>query len=198
MSQESSFFALLSRMRYIGRWGLMRSSIPENLQEHSHMTAVLAHALGLIRREIFHRPCDAERLAVLALYHDASEILTGDLPTPIKYHDPEIQAAYKQVEAMATDRMLELLPAELQNAYGPVLSPGAGDDLRPLLKAADKLSAYLKCVEERKAGNMEFLSAERQTMEIMRAMELPELEYFLERLLPPFELDLDGLGALES
>ncbi len=192
-----SFFALLSRMRYIGRWGLMRSSIPENLQEHSHMTAVFAHALGVIRREIFGQPCDAERLAALALYHDASEILTGDLPTPIKYHNPEIRAAYKQVEKIATDKLLNMLPVELIGAYKPLLSPPE-DDLRILLAAADKLSAYVKCVEERKAGNNEFLSAELQTRAILDAMELPELRYFLERFLPAFELDLDRLGTMTA
>ena len=191
------FYALLSRMRYIARWGLMRSSIPENLQEHSHMAAVLAHALGLIRREVFGIPCDADRLAAIALYHDASETLTGDLPTPIKYHDPEIRTAYKKIEALAVDKLENMLPAELQSSYHGYLSPSAEEDFLPLLKAADKLCAYLQCVEERKAGNHEFLSAERQIFASLKEMELPELDYFIEKCLPAFELDLDELGAMD-
>ena len=116
MVKETGFYALLARMRYISRWGLMRSGIPENVQEHSHETAVYAHALGLIRREIFGKECDAERLAVLAIYHDASEILTGDLPTPIKYHDRTIRDAYKKVERAADERLLAMLPEELRAA----------------------------------------------------------------------------------
>ena len=161
MGAANSFFALLSRMRYIHRWGLMRSSIPENIQEHSHETAVYAHALGLIRRQVFHGDCDAERLAVLALYHDASETLTGDLPTPIKYHDDDIRRAYRDVEALAGQRLLTLLPSELRQDYESILTPQARDaELWRLVKAADKLSALVKCMEERKAGNREFLSAE--------------------------------------
>ena len=154
MADETGFFALLSRMRYISRWGLMRSSIPENIQEHSHEVAVYAHALGLIRAEIFHEDCDAEHLAVLALYHDASEILTGDLPTPIKYHDPVIRDAYKDVEKMAEEKLVNMLPAELQTAYARALRPATEDEER-LVKAADKLSALVKCIAERKAGNRE-------------------------------------------
>jgi len=191
------FYALLSRMRYIARWGLMRSSIPENLQEHSHMAAVLAHALGIIRREVFGVPCDADRLAALALYHDASETLTGDLPTPIKYHDASIRTAYKSVEKIAVEKLQKLLPVELQDAYQDYLSPPVEDDSLPLLKAADKLCAYIQCVEERKAGNHEFLSAERQTLAALHDMNLPELEYFMKNCMPAFELNLDELGVME-
>ena len=161
MVKETGFYALLSRMRYISRWGLMRSSIPENVQEHSHETAVYAHALGIIRREIFGQECDAERLAVLAVYHDASEILTGDLPTPIKYHDRTLRDAYKKVEHAADERLLAMLPEELRGAYESAFT--ASEDEEKLVKAADKLSALRQCIEERKAGNREFLSAEEQT-----------------------------------
>ena len=126
MVKETGFYALLSRMRYISRWGLMRSSIPENVQEHSHETAVYAHALGIIRREIFGQECDAERLAVLAVYHDASEILTGDLPTPIKYHDRTLRDAYKKVEHAADERLLAMLPEELRGAYESAFIGGRG------------------------------------------------------------------------
>ena len=196
MSDETGFYALLSRMRYICRWGLMRSSIPENIQEHSHETAVYAHALGLIRSEIFGRPCDAEHLAVLALYHDASEILTGDLPTPIKYHDRAIRTAYKDVERLAEDTLLGMLPDALRGAYEKAMRPQNGDEER-LLKAADKLSALVKCIAERKAGNREFLSAEAQTRAALAAMALPEADWFIEHCLGAFEKNLDELGTME-
>lgn len=190
----NSFFALISRMRYIGRWGLMRSSIPENVQEHSHMVAVIAHALGVIRREVFGRECDPNALAAAALFHDAPEIITGDLPTPVKYHSGDLTAAYKEVERGAAEKLVSMLPVELQSAYEPLISGKVGDGAERLVKAADRLSAYIKCIEERKAGNLEFLSAERQTLERIRSMELPEAEYFLEHFIPAFEQDLDGLG----
>ncbi len=190
----NSFFALISRMRYIGRWGLMRSSIPENVQEHSHMVAVIAHALGVIRREVFGRECDPNALAAAALFHDAPEIITGDLPTPVKYHSGDLTAAYKEVERGAAEKLVSMLPVELQGAYEPLMSGKVGNDAEKLVKAADRLSAYIKCIEERKAGNLEFLSAERQTLERIRSMELPEAEYFLEHFIPAFEQDLDGLG----
>ena len=194
----NGFFALLSRMRFIARWGLMRSSIPENVQEHSHETAVYAHALGLIRREVFHRPCDAERLAVLALYHDASETLTGDLPTPVKYYDRRIRTAYKDVERQAEEKLLTLLPEELRTAYAPVLSPQTADEeLWQLVKAADKLSALTKCIAERKAGNLEFLSAESAARSAIEKMALPEAEWFLSHCVPAYELNLDELGTME-
>ena len=196
MSNETGFYALLSRMRYISRWGLMRSSIPENIQEHSHETAVYAHALGLIRTEIFGKECDAGRLAVLALYHDASEILTGDLPTPIKYHDPAIRTAYKDVERAAEEKLTAMLPAALRAAYTNAMRPADGEEAR-LLKAADKLSALVKCIAERKAGNREFLSAETQTRAALAAMALPEADWFMEHCLGAFEKDLDELEAME-
>ena len=195
MVNETGFYALLARMRYISRWGLMRSSIPENVQEHSHETAVYAHALGLIRREIFGQDCDAEHLAVLAIYHDASEIITGDLPTPIKYHDPTIRDAYKKVERAADERLLSLLPETLRTAYVPAFPPTPDEER--LGKAADKLSALCKCIAERKAGNREFLSAEEQTRRSIEEMHLPEADWFMEHCLGAFEKNLDELGTME-
>ena len=189
-----SFFALISRMRYIGRWGLMRSSIPENVQEHSHMVAVIAHALGVIRREVFGRECDPNALAAAALFHDAPEIITGDMPTPVKYHSGALTAAYKEVERGAAEKLVSMLPVELHGAYESLISGDVGEENEQLVKAADRLSAYIKCIEERKAGNLEFLSAERQTLERIRSMGLPEAGYFIEHFIPAFELDLDGLG----
>ena len=194
---SDNFFAFISRMRYISRWSLMRNSLPENIQEHSHMVAVLAHALGVIRRDVFGLPCDPNEAAAVALFHDSSEILTGDLPTPIKYHSPEIHGAYQAVEHLACDKLLATLPEELRGAYEPLLKGETQERLHDLVKAADKLSAYIKCIEERKAGNKEFLSAEKQLRETLRANPLPELSYFMEHFIPAFELDLDELGTIE-
>ena len=189
----NEFYALMGRMRYITRWGLMRNSFSENIQEHSHQVAVLAHALALIRRDILHLDApDPDKCAVAALYHDASEILTGDLPTPIKYYNPEIKDAYKQVERIAGNRLLDLLPQELRASYAPyVLEDDAA--LEPFVKAADKLSAHIKCLEEQKAGNTEFDSAARQTWDSMKAMGRPELDWFLDHCLPAFALNIDQL-----
>ena len=194
---KEQFFAYLSRMRYIGRWSLMRNALPENIQEHSHMVAVLAHALGVIRRDIFQIPCNPEVAATVALFHDSSEILTGDLPTPIKYHSAEIRDAYKQVEALACDRLLQTLPEALRPAYRELLAGETQEQVHDLVKAADKLSAYMKCIEERKAGNNEFLSAEAQTLSALKAMRMPEVEYFIEHFMPAFELNLDELGTID-
>ena len=189
----NEFYALLGRMRYITRWGLMRNTFSENIQEHSHQVAVLAHALALIRRDILKLPgADPDRCAVAALYHDASEILTGDLPTPIKYYNPSIKDAYKQVEHVAANRLLEMLPPELVNSYAPLVLEEETAVL-PTVKAADKLSAYIKCVEEQKAGNTEFDFAAKATMNAMKAMELPELNWFVDNCLEPFSLNIDQL-----
>ena len=189
----NEFYALMGRMRYITRWGLMRNTFSENISEHSHLVAVLAHALALIRRDILKLPGpDPDRCAVAALYHDASEILTGDLPTPIKYYNPDIKTAYKRVERIAGERLLETLPPELRESYTALVLE-EDETLEPIVKAADKLSAHIKCLEEQKAGNTEFDTAAKQTWEAMRAMELPELNWFLENCLKPFSLNLDQL-----
>ncbi|MBO6014389.1 MAG: 5'-deoxynucleotidase [Oscillospiraceae bacterium] len=190
------FFAYISRMRYIGRWSLMRNSLPENIQEHSHMVAVLAHALGVIRRDVFGVSCDPNACAAAALFHDSSEILTGDLPTPIKYHSQEIRGAYKEIEQLACEKLLATLPEEMQPAYRSLLIGEEADALHDLVKAADKLSAYIKCIEERKTGNNEFLSAEKSTRTILEESPLPEVRYFLDHFIPAFELDLDELGTI--
>ena len=189
----NEFYALLGRMRYITRWGLMRNTFSENIQEHSHQVAVLAHALALIRREILHMEGpDPDKCAVAALYHDASEILTGDMPTPIKYYNPEIKGAYKQVERIAGERLLQMLPPELTDSYRAYVLE-EDEAITPIVKAADKLSAYIKCVEEQKAGNTEFDSAAGLTMESMKAMAMPELNWFIDHCLEPFSLNLDQL-----
>ena len=189
----NEFYALMGRMRYITRWGLMRNTFSENISEHSHMTAVLAHALALIRRDILNLPApDPDRCAVAALYHDASEILTGDLPTPIKYYNPDIKHAYKQIESVSCEKLLGLLPEELRESYRPLLHESDPGVAR-IVKAADKLSAYIKCVEELKAGNREFESAARQTREALTEMHLPCLDYFMAHFPDAFQLTLDEL-----
>ena len=172
----NEFYALLGRMRYITRWGLMRNSFSENIQEHSHQVAVLAHALALIRRDILGLPGpDPDRCAVAALYHDASEILTGDLPTPIKYDNPDIKAAYKQLERVAGNKLLDMLPPALRPSYEHLVLED-DPEVTPIVKAADKLSAHIKCIEEQKTGNTEFDSAASQTWKAMKEMALPELK----------------------
>ena len=189
----NEFYALMGRMRYITRWGLMRNSFSENIQEHSHMTAVLAHALALIRRDILELPGpDPDKCAVAALYHDASEILTGDLPTPIKYYNPDIKEAYKQVERIAGNRLLDMLPQQLRSSYEQYVLE-SDETLEPIVKAADKLSAHIKCLEEQKAGNTEFDTAARQSWDAMKAMARPELDWFLDNCLPAFALNIDQL-----
>ncbi len=186
------FFAYISRMKYITRWSLMRSSVPENIQEHSHMVAVLAHALGVIRRDVFHRSCNPDACAAAALFHDATEIFTGDMPTPIKYYSPAIREAYHQVEDVAAEKLLSMLPEALRPAYAPLLREEDGE-VRRLVKAADKLAAYIKCLEEIESGNNEFGDAAGETLEALRGMGLEEVSWFLEHFAQAFGLTLDGL-----
>lgn len=189
---QHRFYALIGRMRYIQRWGLMRNSFSENIQEHSHMVAVLAHALAMIGREMFGSDVDPDRCATAALFHDASEIITGDLPTPVKYYNPDIQDAYKRVEEIACLKLLSMLPEQLQPGYEHLLYDD-DQSVRPYVKAADKLSAYIKCLEELKAGNREFESAAKTTKAALDAIDMPELQWFLAHCLEPFTYDLDQL-----
>ena len=186
------FFAYISRMRCVKRWALMRNTEEENISEHSHMVAVLAHALAVIRNRVYGDSVDADRVAVVALYHDATEILTGDMPTPIKYYNPEIKESYRKVERVAEEKLLSMLPSDIRADYVPLLQ-NTDDSVRALVKAADKLSAYIKCVEELKAGNMEFKKAAEQTRAALEAMILPELEYFLANCMDSFAKTLDEL-----
>lgn len=187
------FYAVLSRMKYINRWGLMRNTREENLCEHSFETAVIAHALAVLRNTRFGGNVNPERAALLALYHDATEILTGDLPTPVKYYNPEIRSAYAEVEKTARKKLLSLLPADLKPGYEAILAAnGEGDrKLLPLVKAADKLSAVIKCMEEKGAGNSEFAKAEVALRQAVADMHLPEADCFVEEFLPSYQLTLD-------
>lgn len=200
LAGESHFLAILSRMKYIERWSLMRNSRAENLSEHSLEVALIAHMLCVLGNVRHGRSLDAERAALVALYHDASEIVTGDLPTPVKYHDGTIRDAYKAVERSAEERLLATLPADLRPAFEEVLWPGAESTedevyLRRLVKAADKVSALIKCVEEARSGNAEFASAEascRAAVDEMAA-ELPEVADFMREFFPSYGATLDDL-----
>ena len=185
-----NFYAVLSRMKYIDRWALMRNTREENLCEHRYETAVLAHALATLTNRRFGGRVDVGRCVLLALYHDASEILTGDMPTPVKYYNPAIRDAYKQVEAVAADKLLSMLPEDLQDEYRPLFGETADMEHR-LVKAADKLSALIKCVEEERMGNREFAKARQATFDAVRALGLPAADCFLDEFLPAYELTLD-------
>jgi len=172
----------------------MRNSTPENIQEHSHMVAVIAHALAVIRRDVFGGDADPGLAASIALFHDSSEIFTGDMPTPIKYYDNEIMDAYKKVESVALRKLLTALPSELRNTYNQLLSPNIDAETMALVKAADRLSAYIKCIEELKTGNHEFHHAAKQSKEKLSSMGVPEVQYFMDNFMPAFEQTLDELN----
>lgn len=192
---RSHFFAYLSRMKFIKRWGLMHNTYAENVQEHSLRVAQIAHALAVIRNRKFEGRVSPDRVVVLALYHDAGEVLTGDLPSPIKYFNPEIQKAYHDIEASAAVRLVEMLPKELAEDYRAVLVPGSSEaELWEIVKAADKLCGYIKCLEEMAAGNKEFTKAEQSLKMAVEKIDLPEVRYFLEVFVPSFRLTLDELG----
>lgn len=197
-NQTSTFLAILSRLKYIDRWALMRNARPENLAEHSLEVALIAHALVTLGNVRHNRNLDANAAAVLGLFHDASETLTGDMPTPVKYANGQIRDAYKDVESSAAEQLLATLPEDLRSSYAPLLNPQHTEDnqyLLRLVKAADKLSALIKCLEEAQAGNAEFRTAKvstRQAVEQM-ASELPEVADFLEDFLPAYGSTLDEL-----
>ena len=186
------FYAFVSRMKNIDRWALMRNSYRENVQEHSHMVSVIAHALAVIRRDELGLEADPDKAAAAALYHDATEIFTGDMPTPVKYQNPDIMKAYKDVEKLASKRLLSTLPEKMRGEYEKLLTPD--ETTKSLVKAADKISAFIKCVEELKAGNGEFALAAKQTKSKLEALGMPEVDYFMEKFIPAFELTLDELN----
>jgi 5'-deoxynucleotidase len=190
--ENFSFFALVFRQKYIRRWGLMRNTLSENLSEHAMETAVIAHALALIGNKYFNKNYSPERIATLALFHDVPEVYTGDLPTPVKYFDKNSRESYQLIEQQAIASLIAKLPAELRNEYESILAGGNAEEHR-LVKAADKLTAYIKCVEEEKCGNSEFISAKAATAASLTAMQCPELDYFMEHLLPAFTMTIDEM-----
>lgn len=190
----SNFFAMLSRMRYINRWGLMNNTRGENISEHSLEVSLLAHALVTIANERFGANLNADRAAVMGIFHDAGEIITGDMPTPIKYYNDDIRSAYQQIEAVSEHSLLDMLPGDLRSVYEPLIDSSKADtELIPYVKAADKLSALIKCICEIRMGNTEFAKAERTIREALSKTELSALRVFMEEFLPAYELTLDEL-----
>ncbi len=190
---QNSFFALIFRQKYIKRWGLMRNVADETLAEHSAQVAMLAHALALIGNKRLGRQYDLGAVTVAALYHDGSEVYTGDMPTPVKYNSPELRQSYALIEEQAAQTLLSHLPTDLREDYAPLVREDLPEEIYRLVKAADKLAAYIKCVEEVKCGNTEFADAKRTTYESLQKRRIPELDIFLAEFLPSFELTLDEM-----
>ena len=188
-----AFFAYLSRLKLIRRWSLMRNTQPENDAEHSLQVAMIAHAIAVIGRDRYHRDTNPEHVLTLAVYHDATEVMTGDLPTPVQYHHAELRNAYHRLEDVSADRLLDLLPEDMRPAFSPCLRQENGYD-RDVVKAADRISAYIKCLEEKRAGNREFDYAAENVRKSLDAVELPEVRDFLREFLPAFEMTLDELN----
>ncbi|MCH5350003.1 MAG: 5'-deoxynucleotidase [Oscillospiraceae bacterium] len=189
---KSNFFAFISRMKYINRWGLMRNTITENISEHSLETAFIAHVLALYRNVRFGGNVDPERAALLAMYHDVTEIITGDMPTPIKYYNSEMKEEYAKVEKLAEKKLLSYLPEDLREHYAPLFGKTDEEaELWQLVKAADKLSALIKCIEERQMGNSDFANAEKSTLAAVHKMGIPEAEEFMKEFLSSYGLTLD-------
>ena len=188
-----AFFAYLFRLKLISRWSLMRNTQPENDAEHSLQVAMIAHAIAVIGRSRYGRDVDPEHVLSLAVYHDATEVMTGDLPTPVKYHNDELRGAYRRLEDVSADRLLSLLPDDLQSAFSPYLKQAPGYE-HDVVKAADRISAYIKCLEEKRAGNREFDYAAENVRKSIDAMNLPEVKDFLNDFLPAFEMTLDELN----
>ena len=194
MDNPSHFFAYMARMKFIQRWGVMRNTQSENIQEHSLQAAILAHALAVIARDQFGRDVDPERVMALAVFHDASEVITGDLPSPIKHHDPELSSTYGRIEEAARERLTAMLPDDMRDVYRPLLLCKDRPQHVQLVKAADKLCSYLKCLEELKGGNEEFTHARDAIEGEIEAIDLPEVAWFMERFVTSFSLTLDELN----
>ena len=187
------FFAYLSRLKLIRRWSLMRNTVPENDAEHSLQVAMIAHAIAVIARDRYGKQVNPEHVLSLAVYHDATEVMTGDLPTPVKYHNDELRGAYHRLEALSADRLLALLPEDLQSAFTPYMKQESGYE-HTLVKAADRISAYIKCMEEQRAGNREFDYAAENVRKSIASIDLPEVRDFLTDFLPAFDMTLDELN----
>lgn len=194
-----NFYAFMDRMKYIKRWSLMRSVREENIMEHSQQVAMFAHALAVINNKVYAGCADAEKCVLYAVYHECSEVMTGDLPTPIKYFNHSIHGAYKSLEDRACDRLLTMLPEELRGEIGVYMKPDTESLEYKLVKAADRLAAYVKCLEEHRCGNTEFEKAKKSIEEDLKSRNLPEVEYFMEKFIASFSLTLDELeGNLDG
>lgn len=194
MDKQFNFFAFLSRMKYITRWGLMRNTNSESIQEHSLQVSMIAHALALIKNIYFNGNVNPDRIAVLAIYHDSNETLIGDLPTPIKYYNPAIYKAYKDLEKISKEKLLTMIPEQMVDSYRSILFFDESSDEGRIVKAADRISAYIKCLEEEKAGNREFKKAAAATKKKIQEMNMPEVNYFMDNFIHGFTLTLDELN----
>ncbi len=191
---EHHFFAYITRMKFIQRWGLMRNTMPENDMEHAQQCAMFAHAMAVMGNVRYGRAYDPERVMALAMYHDASEVITGDLPTPIKHHNPSIRQEYNKLEEIAAQRLISMLPADLREYYTPLIAHDESTDEWRLVKAADRICAYIKCLEERKAGNQEFESARKTVKKSIDKIDLPEVQDFMSECVPGFSMTLDEIS----
>ena len=191
---EHHFFAYISRMKFIQRWGLMRNTIPENDMEHALQTALVAHAIAVIGNQRYGRHYNAEYVMALAVYHDGCEVITGDLPTPIKHHNPAIKQEYNKLEDVAAQRLLGMLPPDLRDYYDPLIAHDESTPEWRLVKAADRICAYIKCLEEKKAGNLEFEQARKSTKKSIDLVELPEVQDFMNEFVPGFSMTLDEIS----
>jgi 5'-deoxynucleotidase len=192
---KNHFFAYLYRLRYIERWSLMRNTVKENVAEHSFHVALLTHALCSIANEVFGKRIPTEKAVTMALFHDSTEVFTGDIPTPVKHHSSEVLSNFREIEQLASERLVQMAPEPLKNIYEPLVSgKHEQSELRRYIKAADLLDAYLKCVTESSAGNREFTVAQKQIEASLQQLNLPEVQYFLEHLAPSFEKTLDELS----
>lgn len=191
---EKSFYAYLSRLKHIYRWSLMRGNMKENVAEHSFDVSVIAHALCLIKNNYFNGSADAEEVVLTALYHETAEAITGDLPTPVKYYDEQITRAYKHIEKQAEQKMLEMLPEELRAELKKYVEGEVSPEIKAIVKAADKICAYIKCIEEKKSGNAEFDKAASKIYEGLKALKMPEVDYFMDNFLNGYMLTLDELN----
>lgn len=192
---EDKFYAYMSRLKNIKRWGLMRNTEPENVAEHTFQVVMISHALCLIHNLHSEDEISEKDVVLSALYHETAEAITGDLPTPIKYYNEDISSAYKAIEHQAEETMMHMLPPDLRASIAPYVSGGVDEKVRRIVKAADTISAYIKCIEEKKSGNGEFDLAARKTLEKLRCMQLPEVEYFMDHFLAAYEKTLDELNA---
>ena len=191
---EHHFFAYINRMKFIQRWGLMRNTMPENDMEHALQAAMIAHAIAVIGNQRYGRGYNAEYIMALAMYHDASEVITGDLPTPIKHHNPAIKAEYNKLETIAAQKLISMLPPDLREYYTPLIAHDETTGEWKIIKAADRICAYIKCLEERKSGNLEFESARKSVKKFLDQVDLPEVQDFMSQCVPGFAMTLDEIS----
>ena len=191
---EHHFFAYMNRMKFIQRWGLMRNTLPENDMEHALQTAMIAHAIAVMGNARYNREYNAEYIMALAMYHDASEVITGDLPTPIKHHNPAIKTEYNKLEDIAAQKLISMLPPDLRDYYTPLIAHDETAEAWKIVKAADRICAYIKCLEERKSGNLEFESARKSVKKSLDQIDLPEVQDFISQCVPGFAMTLDEIS----